>query len=227
MSGMRRTIAQRLVESKQTIPHFYLSVDVELGSLIALRKQIADDAARDAAGDPLYKISINDFVVKALALSLKEVPAANVLWGEDRILQPRNIDIGVATAIEDGLLTPVIRDADLKSLATISSEIRALAIRARERALSSEEYQGGTSTVSNLGMYGVKEFAAIINPPQSSILSVGAASERVIVRRGAPAVETVMSVTLACDHRVIDGVTGASLLSAIKRLLEKPINLML
>lgn len=226
LSGMRRTIAQRLVESKRTIPHFYLSADVELGALVELRRRIAEDL-HDADGEPRHRISINDFVVKALALALREVPAANLLWGEDRILRPRNVDIGVATAIDDGLLTPVVRDADRKSLASISDEIRTLAARARDRALSSDEYQGGTSTVSNLGMYGVKEFAAIINPPQSSILSVGAASQRVIVRDGVPAVETVLSMTLACDHRVVDGVTGASLLAVIKRLLEKPIGLML
>jgi pyruvate dehydrogenase E2 component (dihydrolipoamide acetyltransferase) len=227
LSGMRRTIARRLTEAKRTIPHFYLSVDVELGSLAALRDQIAHDGARDASGNPRYKISINDFVVKALALALREVPDANVLWGEDQVLRPRDIDVGVATSIEDGLITPVVRQADLKSLASVSGEIRGLASRARNRALSPDEYQGGTSTVSNLGMYGVKEFAAIINPPQSSILAVGTASERVIARGGAPIVETVMSMTLACDHRVIDGVTGAKLLSTVKWLLEKPINLVL
>lgn len=227
LSGMRRKIAERLVEAKQTIPHFYLSIDVQLRSLIALREQIERDCTRDASGKPLHRISINDFVVKSLALAFEEVPAANVLWDEDRILRPKHIDLGVATAVDDGLMTPVIRDANRKSLATISNEIRELASRARNRTLSPDEYQGGTSTISNLGMYGVKEFAAIINPPQSSILAVGMASERVVARGGSPSVETVLSLTLSCDHRVIDGVTGAHLLSAVKKLLEAPINLML
>lgn len=227
LSGMRRRIAERMAEAKQTIPHFYLSIDVELRSLIALREQIERDCTRDDAGEPRHRISINDFVVRSLALALKEVPAANVLWDGDRILRPKHIDLGVATAVDDGLMTPVVRDADRKSLASLSQEIRELAARARNRTLSPDEYQGGTSTVSNLGMYGVKEFGAIINPPQSSILAVGMASERVVARNGSPSIEAIASLTLSCDHRVIDGVTGANLLAAVKRLLETPINLML
>lgn len=226
ITGIRRRIAERLTQSKQTIPHFYLSIDVEVSSLAKLRREINDHCRSDAAGEPRYRISLNDFVVKSLALALKEVPAANALWDGERILQSGHSDIGVAIALEEGLIAPVVRDADQKSLSQISNEIRDFATRARTRSLAPAEYQGGTSSVSNLGMYGVKEFSAVINPPQSSILAVGMAADAVIARGKVPVVETMMSMTLSCDHRVIDGAVGAKLLSAVKRLLENPLSLL-
>ena len=229
LTGMRRSIAERLVLSKQTVPHFYLAVDIELDALDALRKQLNDEALLNKEGQPRYRLSVNDFIVKALAVALQEVPAANAVWAGDKILRFSTVDVGVAVALGDGegLLTPVIRDAAGKSLAAISNEVKELAGRARSRKLHRNEYEGGVSSVSNLGMHGIKEFAAIINPPQSSILAVGAGEPRAVVRDGALVVATVMTATLSCDHRVIDGVLGAHLLAIIKRLIEAPTNLLL
>ena len=219
---MRLTIARRLLEAKRTVPHFYLSADCAIDALLALRQQFNDAAPTSADGVSAYRLSVNDFVMRALALALKQVPDANVSFTESALLRHAHADIGVAVAIPGGLMTPIVRHAEAKTLATISNEVKELAGRAKLRRLKPQEYQGGTASVSNLGMYGVKDFAAIINPPQASILAVGAAEQRMIVQDGAPAVATVMSVTLSVDHRAIDGATGAQLLSAFKALVERP-----
>ncbi|HET6376542.1 MAG TPA: pyruvate dehydrogenase complex dihydrolipoamide acetyltransferase, partial [Methylocella sp.] len=211
--AMRRTIARRLSEANLTIPHFYLTADCNLDALMALRGAINDAAPKDKDGSPAYKISINDFIVKALALALMRVPDANVTWTDTALLRHKEAGIGVAVAIPGGLITPVVRRAESKTLSAISQEIKELAARARARKLKPEEYEGGSSAVSNLGMYGIKSFSAIINPPQSTILAVGAAEERIIVKGGAPAVSAMMSVTLSCDHRAVDGALGAELLA--------------
>src|SRR5579863_9010563 len=217
---MRRTIARRLVEAKQTVPHFYLSADVNIDSLLNMRERANDELSA--------KLSINDFIIKAYALALQRVPAANAVWSEDAILRFRHSDVGVAVAIEGGLFTPVIRKAETKSLSTISAEMKDLAARARERKLLPQEYQGGSTSVSNLGMYGVREFAAIINPPQSTMLAVGAGQRRPIeAPNGGIAFATLMTVTLSCDHRVVDGALGAQLLAAFKAVMENPIVLFL
>ncbi|RVU17746.1 pyruvate dehydrogenase complex dihydrolipoamide acetyltransferase [Methylobacterium oryzihabitans] len=222
LDGMRKTIAKRLVESKQTVPHFYLGLDVELDALLALREQVNAGAPKDKDGKPAFKLSVNDFVIKALALALQRVPAANAVWAEDRILRFRHSDVGVAVAIEGGLFTPVIRRAEQKTLSTISAEMKDLAGRARTKKLKPEEYQGGTTAVSNLGMFGIKSFSAVINPPHGTILAVGAGEQRVVAKNGAPAVVQAMTVTLSCDHRVVDGALGAELLAAFKGLIESP-----
>jgi pyruvate dehydrogenase E2 component (dihydrolipoamide acetyltransferase) len=227
LDGMRKTIAKRLLESKQTIPHFYLTIDVELDALLALREQLNGAAPKDKDGKPAYKLSVNDFVIKALALALQRVPNANAVWAEDRILKFKHSDVGVAVAIEGGLFTPVIRKAEQKSLSTISTEMKDLAGRARSRKLKPEEYQGGTTAVSNLGMFGIKEFAAVINPPHATILAVGAGEARVVAKNGAPAVVQAMSATLSVDHRVVDGALGAELLAAFKTLIEQPMVLLI
>ncbi|HXW71138.1 MAG TPA: pyruvate dehydrogenase complex dihydrolipoamide acetyltransferase [Methylocella sp.] len=219
---MRKTIARRLVEASRTIPHFYLSADCEIDVLISLREAVNDAAPKDKEGKPAYKISINDFVVKALAIALIRVPDANATWTESAMLRHQEADVGVAVAIPGGLITPVVRAAESKSLSTISNEIKDFSARARARKLRPEEYQGGTTAVSNLGMYGIKNFSAIINPPQATILAVGAGEQRVVVKNGAPAIATIMSVTLSCDHRVVDGALGAQLLAAFKSLIERP-----
>lgn len=224
--SMRKTIARRLVEASQTIPHFYLSVDCNLDALLALREQVNASAVRDKEGKPAYKISVNDFIIKALALALIRVPEANVTWTESAMLKHRRADVGVAVSIPGGLITPVIRSADVKTLSTISHEMKDYAARARARKLKPEEYQGGSSSVSNLGMMGIKSFSAIINPPQASILAVGAGEQRVIVKDGAPAVATLMTATLSTDHRAIDGVLGAELLDAFKHLIERPASML-
>jgi pyruvate dehydrogenase E2 component (dihydrolipoyllysine-residue acetyltransferase) len=226
LDGMRKTIAKRLLESKQTIPHFYLSLDCELDALMALREQINNAAGKDKDGKPAYKLSVNDFVIKAMALALQQVPNANAVWAEDRVLKFRHSDVGVAVAIEGGLFTPVIRKAEQKTLTTISAEMKDLAGRARNRRLKPEEYQGGTTAVSNLGMFGIKDFAAVINPPHATILAVGAGEQRVVVKNGEPAVVQAMTVTLSCDHRVVDGALGAELLAAFKRLIENPMSML-
>ncbi|NKD54228.1 MULTISPECIES: pyruvate dehydrogenase complex dihydrolipoamide acetyltransferase [unclassified Haematospirillum] len=220
-TGIRKTIARRLSEAKQTVPHFYLTVDVELDALMALRKQLNN------VPDAGHKLSVNDFVIKACALALQKVPAANAMWTDEAILRFDEIDISVAVATEGGLITPVIRNADRKGLATISTEMKALAKKARDGKLRPEEFQGGGFSISNLGMYGIKSFSAIINPPQSCILAVGAGEERVVVRDGAVAVRTMMTVTLSVDHRSVDGAVGAQFLAALKPLLEDPVQLML
>jgi len=219
---MRKTIARRLVEASRTIPHFYLSADCEIDALISLREAINDAAPKDKEDKHAYKISINDFVVKALAIALIRVPDANATWTESAMLRHQEADVGVAVAIPGGLITPVVRAAEGKSLSTISNEIKDFSARARARKLRPEEYQGGTTAVSNLGMYGIKNFSAIINPPQATILAVGAGEQRVVVKNGAPAIATIMSVTLSCDHRVVDGALGAQLLAAFKSLIERP-----
>jgi pyruvate dehydrogenase E2 component (dihydrolipoamide acetyltransferase) len=224
--SMRKTIARRLVEASQTIPHFYLSVDCNLDALLALREQVNASAPRDKDGKPAFKISVNDFIIKALALALVRVPDANVTWTEAAMLKHRRADVGVAVSIPGGLITPVIRSADSKSLSAISAEMKDYAARAKARKLKPEEYQGGSSSVSNLGMMGIKNFSAIINPPQASILAVGAGEQRVVVKDGAPAVATLMSVTLSTDHRAIDGALGAELLGAFKALIERPVGML-
>ncbi|MFC0219612.1 pyruvate dehydrogenase complex dihydrolipoamide acetyltransferase [Pseudochelatococcus lubricantis] len=224
--NMRKTIARRLVESKQTVPHFYLTIDTELDALLALREQVNAAAPKDKDGKPAYKVSVNDFVIKALALALRQVPDANVSWTDSAILRHKVVDVGVAVAIPGGLITPVVRNADIKSISTISNEMKDFAARARNRKLKPEEYQGGSSAVSNLGMFGIKNFSAIINPPHATILAVGAGEKRVVVKDGAPAVATVMTVTLSTDHRAVDGALGAELLAAFRPLIENPLGLL-
>ncbi|MBL8893975.1 MAG: 2-oxo acid dehydrogenase subunit E2 [Rhizobiales bacterium] len=219
--NMRRTIAQRLVQSKQTVPHFYLSVACEVTQLNETRT-ILNDRAPKIDGAPSWKLSVNDFVIKALALALRDVPDANVTWTDAGMLRHRTSDISVAVAVEGGLFTPVIRAAETKSLSAISREMKDLAARARAGKLQPGEYQGGTASISNLGMYGIESFSAIINPPQATILAVGAAIERPIARNGAVIVAPVMDLTLSCDHRAVDGAVGARLLAAVKAYLEEP-----
>lgn len=226
LDGMRRTIAQRLQEAKQTIPHFYLRMDVELDAVIALRRELNAAAPRNGAGQPSYQLSLNDFVVRAWAVALQRVPGANAVWAGDSILRLRQADVGVAVAVENGLYTPVVRAAESKTLSVISAEIKALAEKARQGRLRTEEYQGGASAVSNLGMHGVKEFAAIINPPHATMLAVGQAGPRVVAKDGVPAVAEAMTVTLSCDHRVVDGALGARLLTVFKELMEQPLGLL-
>jgi pyruvate dehydrogenase E2 component (dihydrolipoamide acetyltransferase) len=219
--GMRKTIARRLTEAKQTIPHFYLTMECELDALLKLRGEL-NAAAPEKDGKPAYKLSVNDMVIKALALALRDKPEANVSWTEGAMLRHKHADVGVAVAIPNGLITPIIRDACHKSLSQISNEIKDLATRAKNRKLKPEEYQGGTTAVSNLGMYGVKEFTAVINPPHSTIIAVSAGEQRAVVKNGALAIATVMSVTLSADHRAVDGVLGAELMQAFKDYIEKP-----
>ncbi|CAM5767336.1 pyruvate dehydrogenase complex dihydrolipoamide acetyltransferase [Bosea minatitlanensis] len=219
--GMRKTIARRLTEAKQTIPHFYVTVDCELDALLKLRAEL-NAAAPEKDGKPAYKLSVNDMVIKALALALKAVPDANVSWTEGAMLKHKHADVGVAVSIPGGLITPIVRDACHKTLSQISNEMKDYAARAKARKLKPEEYQGGTTAVSNLGMFGVKDFAAVINPPHATILAVGAGEQRVVVKNGQPAVATVMSVTLSTDHRAVDGALGAELLQAFKGYIEKP-----
>ena len=221
--GMRRTIAQRLTASMQTIPHFYLTVDCNIGKLLAAREEINAAAPKGADGKPAYKLSVNDFVIKALAVALQRVPDANVSWTESGMLKHKHSDIGVAVALPGGLITPIIRQADKKSLSTISNEGKDLIARARGKKLKPNEYQGGTSSVSNLGMYGIKDFTAVINPPQSTILAVGVGEERAIVKNGKIEAAHIMSVTMSCDHRAVDGALGAELIGAFKALIENPV----
>jgi pyruvate dehydrogenase E2 component (dihydrolipoamide acetyltransferase) len=228
LDGMRRTIATRLVEAKQTIPHFYLTADVEIGRLLKLREEANAAAPKDHDGNPLFKLSVNDLVIKAWAAALHRVPAANAVWAVDRILRFAHSDIGVAVSIDGGLITPVIRQAEMKTLSAISNEMKEMAARARAKKLRPGEYQGGSSAISNLGMYGVREFSAIINPPQSTILAVGAARRQAVESEsGAVAFVSVMSVTLSCDHRVVDGALGAELIAAFKNLIEQPVSMLI
>ncbi len=220
---IRKVIARRLVEAKLTIPHFYLTVDCDIGRLLAAREEINAAAPKDEDGKPAFKLSVNDFVIKALALALRRVPDANVTWTEGGMLKHRQSDVGVAVSIPGGLITPVIRKAETKSLSVISNEMKDFAVRARARKLKPEEYQGGSSAVSNLGMYGIKDFAAVINPPHATILAVGAGEERAIVRNGKVEAAWIMSVTLSTDHRAVDGALGAQMLGAFKLLIENPV----
>jgi pyruvate dehydrogenase E2 component (dihydrolipoamide acetyltransferase) len=221
--GMRRIIAQRITQSKQTIPHFYLTVDCDIDKLVAAREEINAAAPKNKDGKPAFKLSVNDFVIKALALALQRVPDANVTWTDGAMLKHKVSDVGVAVAIPGGLITPVIRNAHAKSVSVISTEMKDYAARARARKLKPEEYQGGTTAVSNLGMYGIKQFSGVINPPHATILAVGAGEQRAVVRGGKIEVATIMSATLSCDHRAVDGALGAEFLAAFKVLIENPI----
>ncbi|WP_426525327.1 pyruvate dehydrogenase complex dihydrolipoamide acetyltransferase [Bradyrhizobium sp. McL0615] len=224
--GMRRTIAQRLTAATQSVPTFYLTIDCDIGRLLDAREQINAAAPKDKEKKPLYKLSVNDFVIKALAVALQQVPDCNVSWTEGGMVKHKHSDIGVAVAMPGGLITPIIRNAESKSLSTISNEMKDLAARARTRKLKPQEYQGGTSSVSNLGMFGISHFTAVINPPQSTILAVGASEERAVVRNGKIEAAHIMSATLSCDHRAIDGALGAELIGAFRRLIENPVMMM-
>jgi pyruvate dehydrogenase E2 component (dihydrolipoamide acetyltransferase) len=224
-SSMRRVIAKRLAEAKREAPHFYVAMDCEVDKLLALRKELNERAPKDGPG--AYKLSVNDFVIRALALALRKVPAANAAWTENAIRLYEGVDVSVAVAIPNGLITPVIRSAHVKGLAEISNEMRVLAEKARTGKLLPEEYQGGTVSLSNLGMYGVKHFSAVLNPPQGCILAVGAAEQRPVVRDGALAIATVMTCTVSCDHRSVDGAVGAEFLAAFKKLVEDPVTMLL
>jgi pyruvate dehydrogenase E2 component (dihydrolipoamide acetyltransferase) len=224
--GMRRTIAQRLTASVQTVPHFYLTMDCDIGKLLAAREEINATAPKDKEKKPLYKLSVNDFVIKAMAIALQRIPNCNVSWTDSGMLKHKHSDIGVAVAMPGGLITPIIRNAETKSLSTISSEMKDFAARARARKLKPEEYQGGTTAVSNLGMYGINHFTAVINPPHATILAVGTSEERAVVRNGKIEAAHMMSVTLSCDHRAIDGALGAELIGEFKRLIENPVMMM-
>ncbi len=237
LDGMRKTIATRLVQAKQTIPHFYLTADVEISALLKLREE-ANAAALPLPNPPplagegrvraSFKLSVNDLIVKAWAAALRQVPAANAVWADDRILRFARADIGIAVALEGGLITPVIRQADLKTLSAISNEVKELAERARAKKLRPDEYQGGASAISNLGMYGVREFSAIINPPHATILAVGAARRQAVERDdGSVAFASMMTVTLSCDHRVVDGALGAELLAAFRGFVEQPVTMLI
>jgi pyruvate dehydrogenase E2 component (dihydrolipoamide acetyltransferase) len=227
LDGMRRTIAARLTQAAQTIPHFYLTTDANIGRLIALREEANNAAPEDHDGSPAFKLSVNDFIIRALALGLQQVPTANAVWAGDRILRFAHSDIGVAVALDGGLITPVIRHAETKSLSAISTEMRDLVTRARAKKLKPAEYQGGAAAISNLGMHGVREFSAIINPPHATILAVGAARRQAIeTDDGGVAFASMLSLTLSCDHRVVDGALGAELLATIKRLIESPVTLL-
>jgi pyruvate dehydrogenase E2 component (dihydrolipoamide acetyltransferase) len=221
--NIRKIIAQRLTQAKLTIPHFYLTVDCDIGRLLAAREEINASAPKDKDGKGAYKLSVNDFVIKALALALQRVPDANVTWTDGGMLKHRHSDVGVAVAIPGGLITPVVRKAETKSLSAISAEMKDYAARARARKLKPEEYQGGTTAVSNLGMYGIKDFAAVINPPHATILAVGAGEERAVVREGKVVPAWIMSCTLSTDHRAVDGALGSELIGAFKALIENPV----
>ncbi len=222
--GMRKVIAQRLTLAKQTIPHFYLTVECRIDELLRARERMNATAPKE--GPRAYKLSVNDFIIKALALALVQVPAANVTWTEAGTLRHKYADVGVAVAVEGGLFTPVIRHAEVKSLSEISNEMRDLAERARKRRLAPHEYQGGTTSISNLGMYGIKSFEAVINPPHATILAIGTAEKRPVAVGDKIEVATLMSATLSGDHRVVDGAVGAELLNAFKMLIEEPVRML-
>jgi pyruvate dehydrogenase E2 component (dihydrolipoamide acetyltransferase) len=222
VDGMRRTIAQRLTLSKQTVPHFYLTASCDLTRLSEIREILNAQAPRDEQKLPVWKLSINDFIIKAMASALKQVPEANVTWADEGTLKHHSCDVGVAVAVEGGLFTPVVRAAETKSLSQISKEMKDLATRARARKLLPSEYQGGTTTISNLGMYGIEQFTAIINPPHATILAVGAGIQRFVPVNGQPVLRTQMTCTLSCDHRAVDGALGAQLLAAFRTFIEEP-----
>ncbi|MBE7731644.1 pyruvate dehydrogenase complex dihydrolipoamide acetyltransferase [Devosia faecipullorum] len=221
--GMRKVVAARLTESKQTVPHFYLTLDCKIDSLMAAREQINASASKGADGKPAYKLSVNDFVMKAWAVALQRVPAANATWAGDSILYHKRSDVAVAVSVPGGLFTPVVKSADTKSLREISEEVRDLATRAKSKKLAPHEYQGGSSSVSNLGMFGIKHFAAVINPPHGTILAVGAGEERVYPENGQIKIGQFMTATLSCDHRAVDGALGAEVLGVFKSLIENPV----
>ncbi len=223
LDGMRKTVAARLTEAKQTVPHFYLTMDCQLDALLKAREEINASAPKDKEGKPAYKLSVNDFIVKAWAIALQMVPSANATWAGDSILLHKHSDVAVAVAVPGGLFTPVVRGAELKSLRQISAEVRDFAIRAKSKKLAPHEYQGGSTAVSNLGMYGVKDFAAVINPPHGTIIAIGVGEERVYPDKGEIKIGTFMSVTLSCDHRSVDGALGAELLGVFKQLIEQPV----
>jgi pyruvate dehydrogenase E2 component (dihydrolipoamide acetyltransferase) len=224
-SSIRKVIARRLAESKATIPHFYVSTDVEIDALLKIRADLNARSPKDGPG--AYKLSVNDLVIKATAVTLRRFPNVNAMWTEDAILQLHDVDISVAVSIPDGLITPIVKGADIKGLAAISNEMKDLAARAKTGKLKPEEFQGAGFSISNMGMYGVKDFAAIINPPQAGILAVSAGEQRPVVKNGALAIATVMTLTLSVDHRVIDGALAAEFLQALKRNIEDPLSLML
>jgi pyruvate dehydrogenase E2 component (dihydrolipoamide acetyltransferase) len=227
LDGMRRTIAARLTQAIQTIPHFYLTADVEIDRLIKLREEANFGAPKDKDGNPALKLSLNDFIIRALALALRRVPAANAAWAGDRILRFKHADIGVAVALDGGLITPIIRSAETKPVSAISEEMKDLSARARDKKLKPADYQGGSAAISNLGMYGVREFSAIINPPHATILAVGAARRQAVERPdGGVAFASMLAVTLSCDHRVLDGAVGAELLATFKTFLEMPVTML-
>src|SRR5579872_2218285 len=224
--GMRRTIAQRLTAAVQTVPTFYLTIDCDIGKLLVAREEINAAAPKDKEKKPLYKLSVNDFVIKAMAVALQKIPNCNVSWTDGGMVKHKHSDVGVAVAMPGGLITPIIRKAETKTLSTISNEMKDFAARARSRKLKPEEYQGGTTAVSNLGMYGISHFTAVINPPHATILAVGTSEERPVVRGGKIEIAQMMSVTLSCDHRAIDGALGAELIGAFKTLIENPVMMM-
>ena len=224
-SSIRKVIARRLAESKASIPHFYVSTDVEIDALLKIRADLNARSPKDGPG--AYKLSVNDLVIKATAVTLRRFPNVNAMWTEDAILQLHDVDISVAVSIPDGLITPIVKNADIKGLAAISTEMKDLAARAKSGKLKPEEFQGGGFSISNMGMYGVRDFAAIINPPQAGILAVSAGEQRPVVKNGALAIATVMTLTLSVDHRVIDGALAAEFLQALKRNIEDPLSLML
>ncbi|MBO0712398.1 MAG: 2-oxo acid dehydrogenase subunit E2 [Acetobacteraceae bacterium] len=224
-SAMRKVIARRLVEAKQSIPHFYVSIDVELDALIKLRAELNAKSAKD--GPSAFRLSVNDMLIKAAAVALRRVPKVNASWTDEAIVQYEDVDISVAVSIPDGLITPIVRQADRKGLAAISNEMKGLIERARAGKLKLEEFQGGGFSISNMGMYGVSAFSAIINPPQSAILAVAAAQKRPVVKEDALAIATMMTCTLSVDHRVVDGALGAEWLAAFKSIVEDPLSLML
>ncbi len=223
--NMRKTIAKRLQESKQTIPHFYVSVDCELDALLKLRADLNHSAPRHD-DKPAYKLSVNDMIIKALALALRDVPDANVSWTDENMVHHKHADVGVAVSIPGGLITPIIRKAEQKTLSVISNEMKDLGKRAKERKLQPQEYQGGTTAVSNMGMMGVKNFAAVVNPPHATILAIGAGEQRAIVKDGTVQVANMMTVTLSTDHRCVDGALGAQLLGAFKQYIENPMGML-
>jgi len=225
--NMRKTIARRLADAKQTIPHFYLTVDCELDALLKLREDINRAAPLNKDGKPAYKVSVNDMVIKALGLAIVRVPGANVTFTEAAMLHHHHADVAVAVAIPDGLITPVIHAADTLPLSVLSNQMKDLVARAKERRLKPHEYQGGVTAISNLGMYGIKDFCAVINPPQSSIMAIGMNEERAIVKHGAIVIANMMSATISCDHRAMDGAKGAELISAFKKLIENPISMLI
>ena len=224
--GMRKVIAERLTQSTQSIPSYFITMECELDALLSLRAQLNAAAPTDADGKPAYKISVNDFIVKAMAMALQAVPMANVSWTSTDRLYHTHSDVGVAVAVEDGLFTPIVRKAETKTLSAISAEVKDMAGRARSKKLKPEEYQGGCTAVSNLGMFGVKEFTSIINPPHASIVSIGAGEKRAVVKNDALAIATVMAATFAFDHRAIDGALGAELAAAFKGYIEKPMGML-